>query len=76
MSVGVCFVRLAVFVCAYQGKCVLCERGAQRGAVISCVQVTIFEGWQGGGCEDMSALCVGTPRYSLLIHCSPAPTNR
>lgn len=30
----------------------------------------------GWGCVDMSALCVGTLRSSLLIHCSPVPTNR
>ena len=73
-------------VCLYmhvEGSVFLCDSGGggggverEGGAAISCVQVAIFEGWLGGGCEDVSALCVGTPRSSLLIHCSPAPTNR
>lgn len=62
-----------------EGSAILCEKVG--GGTISCVQVAVFEGTGGGGRggggrEDMSALCVGTPRSSLLIHCSPAPTNR
>lgn len=64
-----CFERVCVFVHECGGKCVLCERGAQRGAAISCVQVAVFEGWQGGGVRTCRP-CVWEPRaphFSYIV---------
>lgn len=45
------------------------QPGTEGGQRISCVQVWCL---RGGGCErTRRCLCVGTPRSSLLIHCSP-----
>lgn len=75
--VCVCFVGVCVFVHTCGGNCVLCKRGAQWGGLDQlCAGPCRLWGVAGRGGEDMSALCVGTPRSSLLIHCSPAPTNR
>lgn len=66
---SVYFVRVCVFVHACGGKCVLCERGAQRGATISCVQVAFFEGWLGGGVRTCRP-CVWEPRaphFSYIV---------
>lgn len=60
---------MSVFVHACGGKCALCERGAQRGAMISCVQVAVFEGWLGGGVRTCRP-CVWEPRaphFSYIV---------
>lgn len=69
MRMSVYFVRVCVFVHECGGKCVLCERGAQRGATISCVQVAFFEGWLGGGVRTCRP-CVWEPRaphFSYIV---------
>lgn len=59
--------------------CKCCEWGwggvaaGDRDQLCAGCRLWAVAGW---GCVDMSALCVGTLRSSLLIHCSPVPTNR
>lgn len=66
--VSVCFVRVCLYM--HVEESVFClKRGAQRGAPISCVQVAVFEGWQGGGLRTCRA-CVWEPRaphFSYIV---------
>lgn len=66
---------VCVCTCMWREVCFVWKGGTEGRRNQLCAGCLLW-GVAGWGCEDMSALCVGTPHSSLLIHCSPAPTNR